>query len=71
MEAISGRKTIKQIAADLAIDPIQVSQWKKQMLDGACELFTQGKKSKDKEKARPRNLNCSNRSAKSKWNWSG
>ena len=37
MEAISGRKTI------------QVSQWKKQLLDGASELFTRGKKSKDKE----------------------
>ena len=32
MEAISGRKTI------------QVSQWKKQLLDGASELFTRGKK---------------------------
>ena len=49
MEAISGRKTIQEIAADHAIHPIQVSQWKKQLLDGASELFTRGKKSKDKE----------------------
>jgi putative transposase len=35
MEAISGRKTI------------QVSQWKRQLLDGASELFTRGKRSKD------------------------
>jgi transposase-like protein len=50
MEAISGRKTIEEIAADHAIHPIQVSQWKKkQLLDGASELFTRGKKSKDKE----------------------
>ena len=35
MEAISGRNTI------------QVSQWKRQLLDGASELFTRGKKSKD------------------------
>jgi transposase-like protein len=46
MEAISGRKTIQEIAADHAI---QVSQWKRQLLDGASELFTRGKKSKDKE----------------------
>jgi hypothetical protein len=26
-----------------------VSQWKRQLLDGASELFTRGKKSKDKE----------------------
>jgi transposase-like protein len=46
MEAISGRKTIQEIAADHAI---QVSQWKRQLLDGASELFTRGKKSNDKE----------------------
>lgn len=49
MEAISGRKTIQEIAADHAIHPIQVSQWKRQLLDDANELFTRGKKSKDKE----------------------
>jgi putative transposase len=27
MEAISGRKTLKEIAADLAIYPILASQW--------------------------------------------
>ena len=45
MEAISGRMTIQEIAAD---HPIQVSQWKRQLLDGASELFIRGKKSKDK-----------------------
>ena len=49
MEAISGRKTIQEIAADHAVHPIQVSQWKKQLLDGASELYTRGKKSKAKE----------------------
>jgi putative transposase len=49
MEAISGRKTIQEIAADHAIHPIQVSQWKRQLLDGASELFTRGKTTKDKE----------------------
>jgi len=47
IEAISGRKTIQEIAADHAI---QVIQWKRQLLDGPSELFTLGKKSKDKEK---------------------
>jgi transposase len=45
MEAVSGRKTIQEIAADHAIHPIQVSQWKRQLLDSASELFTRGKKS--------------------------
>jgi len=39
MEAISGRKTRQQIAADHAVHPIQVSQWKTQVLEGASELF--------------------------------
>ena len=51
MEAISSRKTIQEIAADHAIRPIQVSQWKKQLLDGASELLTRGKKSKDQEES--------------------
>ena len=28
---------------------IQVSQWKKQLLEGASELFTRGRKTRDKE----------------------
>jgi transposase len=47
MDAISGRKTIQEIAADHAIHPIQVSQLKRQLLDGASVLFTRGKNSKD------------------------
>ena len=49
MEAISSRTTIQEIVADHIIHPIQVNQWKKQLLDGASELLTRGKKSKDKE----------------------
>jgi transposase len=49
MEAISGRRTIQEIAAEHAIHPIQVSQWKRQLLENAYELFGRGKKNKDKE----------------------
>ncbi len=49
MEAISGRKTIQEISVDHAIHPIQVSQWKHQLLDGASELFTRGSKINAKE----------------------
>jgi transposase-like protein len=40
IDAISSRKTIQEIAADHSIHPIHVSQWKKQLLEGASELFT-------------------------------
>ena len=49
MEAISGRKTLQEIAADHAIHPIQMSQQKKQLLEGSSELFIRGKKSQSKE----------------------
>jgi putative transposase len=42
MEAFSGRKKIQEVAADHAIHPIQVSQWKRQLLDGASALFFLG-----------------------------
>jgi putative transposase len=57
MEAISGRKTIQEIAADHAIHPIQVSQWKRQLLDDASELFTRGKKSKDQNEGQVPGVN--------------
>jgi len=64
MEAISGRRTTQEIAADHAIHPIQVSQWKRQLLEGASELFSRGKKSKDKDKeeGQAEEASCFNRS---------
>ncbi len=49
MEAISGRKMLQEIAADHAIHPIQVRQWKRQLLDSASELFTRGNRTMDKD----------------------
>lgn len=59
MEAISGRKTIREIAADHAIHTIQVSQCKRQLLDGASDLFTLGKKSYDKEEGQAKQAKLS------------
>jgi transposase-like protein len=49
MEAISGRKTLQEIAADHAVHPIQVNQWKKQLLEGASDLFSRGKMTQAKD----------------------
>ena len=43
LEALKGEKTIQQIAKDFDIHPVQVSDWKKLMLDGASGLFEKGK----------------------------
>jgi len=49
IEAISGRKSLQEITADHSIYPIQVSQWKKQLLEGSSELFTRGKETQSNE----------------------
>jgi putative transposase len=49
MEAMRARKKLQEIAADQAAHPIQVSQWKKQLLECASELVTRGKKTMAKD----------------------
>jgi transposase-like protein len=58
MEAISGRKTIQEIAADHAIHPIQVSQWKRELLEGASKVFTAASRARPRKRFRPRRLSC-------------
>jgi putative transposase len=71
MGAISGHKIIQEIAPDHAIHPIKVNQLKRQLLDGASELFTKRKEGKDTGEIQAKKPSCSNRSASSKCNWSG
>jgi transposase-like protein len=51
MEAINCRMALQEIAADHALYRIQVSQWKKQLLEGASDLFTRGKKTQAKDES--------------------
>jgi transposase len=39
IEALKGIKTIQEIAKDFDIHPVQVSDWKKAMLEGATGIF--------------------------------
>lgn len=41
LEAIKGQKTINEIAGHYGVHPNQVTQWKKQALEGLPELFSQ------------------------------
>jgi transposase-like protein len=50
LEALAGRRTIQEIAAEYALHPIQVSQWKKQLSEGAQELFANSRRTQNKEK---------------------
>ena len=42
LEALKGVKTIQQIAKDFDIHPVQVSEWKKTMAEGAASVFGSG-----------------------------
>ena len=43
LEALKGVKTIQQIAKEYGIHPVQVSEWKKTMAEGAAEAFASGR----------------------------
>lgn len=42
LEALKGVKTIQQIATEFEIHPVQVSEWKKTMAQGAASIFGPG-----------------------------
>ena len=42
LEALKGEKTIQQIAKDFDLHPVQVSEWKKKLLEGASGVFASG-----------------------------
>ena len=42
LEALRGIKTIQQIAKEFDIHPVQVSEWKKIMAEGAASVFSSG-----------------------------
>jgi transposase-like protein len=46
LEALKGIKTIQQIGKEYEVHPVQVSEWKKIMIEGAAETFgpDQGKR---------------------------
>lgn len=48
LEALKEDKTLSQIASQYGVHPIQVSKWKKELLDGAESIF-EDKRSRRKE----------------------
>ncbi len=56
LEAVKGESTIQELAIKYEVAPNQVSLWKKQLLEGAAEIFERPNKKKPEviaaEKAR-------------------
>lgn len=47
LEAVKGLKTSSEMAADFEVHPVQISQWKRKLLDEAPTLFEAGRKARD------------------------
>jgi transposase-like protein len=47
LEALKGIKTIQQIGKEFDVHPVQVSEWKKAMTEGASEIFGSSREKSD------------------------
>jgi transposase-like protein len=43
VEAIKGQRTMQELASHYGVHPSQVTQWKKQLLESASEIFSSGR----------------------------
>lgn len=44
LEAIKEQRTINELANEYEVHPVQISKWKKQLLDGAISIFEDPRK---------------------------
>jgi transposase len=51
LEAIKGENTIAELASRFELHPVQISQWKKALLDGVPSLFAGKQIKEDKKEA--------------------
>jgi len=49
IEAAKGNKTLSQLASEYGVAPVQISQWKRQLLEGATEVFGRKRQTVDPE----------------------
>jgi transposase len=49
LAALRGEKTINQIASDLGVHPVQISQWKRELVEKAPDLFRDRRARKQKD----------------------
>lgn len=47
LEALKGEETVAELAARFGIHPTMIHQWKKQLLEGASDVFERGRKGRE------------------------
>jgi transposase-like protein len=42
LEALKGQKTLNELASEFGVHPVQIAQWKRQLLDASAGVFESG-----------------------------
>jgi len=46
LEAVKGQKTLNELASEFGVHPVQITQWKRQLLDASPGIFESGSASR-------------------------
>ena len=46
LEALKGQKTLNELASEFGVHPVQITQWKRQLLDASPGIFESGSASR-------------------------
>ena len=49
LEAIRGERTLNQLASQFHVHPVQIGHWRKTAIEQMAELFTDGRKRKQRD----------------------
>src|SRR4051812_9319674 len=66
LEALKGEQTVAEIAAKHGLHPTLVTEWKRQLAEGASAIFEKGTGKAEKDGAA---ASFTSKSASRKWNW--
>lgn len=47
LEAIKGQRTVQELAAGYGVHPSQITNWKKQLIAEASDIFSEGRQRRD------------------------
>lgn len=51
LEAVKGQKTLNELASEFGVHPVQIAQWKRQLLDASPAAFESGRSGNRTERA--------------------